>query len=100
MVDRGNCSFVTKARHVQNLGGHIALILDSGLEDIRDVVMVDDGTGQDIWIQAVMISQKHGDIIKAFIQDNEYNYKLIDKIIVSIEYEMVIVINTAQGINS
>jgi hypothetical protein len=89
LLDRGNCTFVTKARHVQNRGGHIALIINNNDDDVREIVMVDDGTGQDIWIQAVLISKKDGEIIKEFIKDNENNKNLLSKLIVSVEYEMV-----------
>ncbi len=89
MVDRGNCTFVTKSRNVQNLGGHIALIINNNDEDVRDIVMVDDGTGQDIWIQAVLISKRDGQIIKEFIKQNQDNKNMLAKLIVSVEYEMV-----------
>jgi hypothetical protein len=89
MVDRGNCTFVTKSRNVQNLGGHIALIINYNDEEVKDIVMVDDGTGQDVWIQAVLISKRDGEIIKQFIRENENNKKLLNNMIVSVEYEMV-----------
>jgi len=96
MVDRGNCTFVTKTRNVQALGGHLALIVNNNdKEDIKDIIMVDDGTGQDIYIQAVLISRKDGEKIKLFIKDNENDSSLISKIIVAVEYEMVIIIKTA-----
>ncbi len=98
MVDRGNCTFVTKARNVQNIGGHIALIIDNvaRIEDITGYILTDDGTGQDVWIHAVLISQKDGDIIKSFIRDKEYNPRISDDIIISIEYEMVLNVKLAK----
>jgi hypothetical protein len=89
LVDRGNCTFVTKARNVQNIGGHIALIVNDNSDEAKEVVIVDDGTGQDIWIQAVLISQKDGEIIKEFLKDNENNKDLLNKLVISIEYQMV-----------
>ena len=49
LVDRGNCTFVTKARNVQNNGGSLAIIIDSkDFEQPSDVIMSDDGTGSGI----------------------------------------------------
>jgi hypothetical protein len=92
MVDRGNCSFVTKTRHVQNIGGHMAIIVNNNDDPVEDILMIDDGTGADIQIQAVLISKADGQKIKQFIRDNEDNNQLIKNIIVSVEYEMVYLI--------
>lgn len=90
MVDRGNCTFVTKARNVQKLGGRLALIVDNKEEDINRIFMVDDGTGQDIYIQAVLISQKDGERIKKFIRENKNDQALLARLIIAIEYEIVL----------
>jgi hypothetical protein len=88
MVDRGNCTFVTKTRNVQNLGGHMAIIVNNNDESINDILMIDDGTASDIQIQAVLISQSDGEKIKQFIRNNEGS-KVLEDLILSIEYKMV-----------
>ena len=89
MVDRGNCSFVTKSRNVQNLGGSLALITDNQYEKLEDILMIDDGTGSDIFIPTVLISKIDGDKIKFFLQANKDNPAVLKNIILNIEFDMV-----------
>jgi hypothetical protein len=96
MVDRSNCTFVTKARNVQNIGGRIALIVNNNNEDINNIIMADDGTGNDINIQAVLISLEDGEKIKQFIRENKHDTAMLAKLILAIEYEMVRIINSAK----
>jgi hypothetical protein len=89
MVDRGTCTFVSKVRNVQKLGGALALIVDNSDEDINTVVMNDDGTGSDIYIPAIMISKKDGQIIKDFFMNNKDDSQLLSSILVSVEFQIV-----------
>lgn len=89
MVDRGNCTFVTKARNVQNIGGMFALIVNNNDEDINQLIIADDGTGSDIYIPVVLISKADGEKIKKFMIEKKDNYSLISNIILSIEFIMV-----------
>jgi len=76
LVDRGNCSFVRKARNVQELGGALTLIVDSRDDsDPTSVIMIDDGTGANIAIPTVMISKEDGARIKSAIKRTEENNK-------------------------
>jgi hypothetical protein len=90
MVDRGNCTFVTKARNVQNLGGHMAIIINNNDDPVNKIVMADDGSASDIQIQAVLISKKDGDKIKDFIRQNEGKRDILENFVVSIDIDMVI----------
>ncbi len=92
MVDRGNCTFVTKARNVQKLGGMLALIVNNrDDENIDNVVMFDDGTGSDIYIPTVLISKQDGERIKQFMLQNKNSTNpFLKEIILSIEFDMVI----------
>jgi hypothetical protein len=90
MVDRGNCTFVTKSRNVQNLGGSMALIINNREdESIDNVLMMDDGTGSDIYIPTIIISKKDGEKIKKFMIENKNNTNMHD-IMMTIEFDMVI----------
>ena len=45
LLDRGNCTFVTKVRNVEKAGANVALIGDSVYEDSEIFIMSDDGSG-------------------------------------------------------
>lgn len=89
MVDRGSCTFVTKARNVQKIGGGLALIVDNRDENLDNVLMADDGTGSDIIIPTIMISKEEGDKIKDFMKRNKNNWNVLSSIVVSVEFRMV-----------
>jgi hypothetical protein len=64
MVDRGNCTFVTKARNIERAGVHLAIIIDNQREDSENIIMSDDGTGSSINIPSFIIRKHDGDLIK------------------------------------
>ena len=68
MVERGECSFVTKVRNIEAIGGvKLAIIIDNKEEDTQNLIMADDGTGQSIHIPSFIITKKDGDNIKETI---------------------------------
>jgi len=89
MVDRGNCTFVTKARNVQRVGGLFALIVNNNDEDIDKHVLFDDGTGSDIYIPTALISKKDGEMLKNYMLVNRNSPAALKNIILSIEFKMV-----------
>ncbi|KYK65560.1 PA domain protein [Toxoplasma gondii TgCatPRC2] len=68
-LDRGICTFATKVRIAQACGADAAVVVDRGVSGwsrsyIRfNVIMSDDGTGQDINIPSVLISRADGQLI-------------------------------------
>ena len=70
LVYRGGCSFVHKARIAQNAHYSMIIIINNMNTDIKNVIMNDDGTGNDIKIPIVMISKKNGDILVDYIKQN------------------------------
>lgn len=89
MVDRGDCSFVTKVRNVQEAGGHLALIVNNDKhERIEDIFMADDGRGRDLVIPGVMITYQKGEILKNFYKENKNNKEILDSIRLEIDFEM------------
>lgn len=64
LIERGNCPFVRKVRNVERAGGKLAIVIDNTDEDIKNVVMVDDGNGNGIRIPSMLISRKDGNILK------------------------------------
>lgn len=60
LVYRGNCTFVTKVRHVQEMGAAAAVVIDNNDENFIPY-MADDGTGDKISIPSILIHKKDGD---------------------------------------
>ena len=79
LVERGDCSFVEKARNVQNAGGAAMIVMDKhgttyiddkgdevgveGIQENESFQMADDGTGSDIFIPSLLVSEKYGNEI-------------------------------------
>lgn len=57
MVDRGNCSFVTKVRNIEALGVKLAIIADDRNEYAENLIMADDGSGHSISIPSFIINK-------------------------------------------
>ena len=75
LLDRGNCSFVVKARNAQAIGAQALIIIDSREKgEVDKVVMVDDGTAGNIYIPTFMISKKDGNVIKDYIDKNRRSH--------------------------
>ena len=67
LVDRGNCTFVTKVRNAERAGASLVVVIDSVAgENITNVIMGDDGTGTGIRIPSMLISKDDGTILKEF----------------------------------
>ena len=60
IADRGGCSFVQKVRNMEEAGVAMGIVVDNSDEDIKDIVMSDDGSGAGIRIPSVLISKKDG----------------------------------------
>ena len=67
LLERGDCHFVTKVRNVALNGGQLAIIIDNKNEDIKGVMMTDDGTGAGIRIPSVLIGNADGQKLKNYI---------------------------------
>jgi hypothetical protein len=65
LIDRGTCRFIAKVRNAQAAGAVAAIIVNNVAGPPPG--MADDGTGSDITIPSVMISQASGDSIKRFL---------------------------------
>ena len=69
LADRGKCSFVTKVRNMEDAGAAVGIVIDDKVsEDIKDVVMSDDGTGAGIRMPSMLIGKKEGQILIDFIK--------------------------------
>ena len=81
IAKRGLCSFVQKARNAQMAGYSMIIIVNNMKTDIKDVIMSDDGSGNDIHIPIAMISLEDGNKIIKFLEKNKTS-----KIIVEINF--------------
>jgi len=64
MVDRGNCTFVSKVRNIEKLGIKLAIIIDNREEHTEELIMADDGSGHGVTIPSFIIRKKDGLAIK------------------------------------
>ena len=80
IAKRGGCSFVQKARNAQSAGYSMIIIVNNIDIDIKNVIMSDDGSGNDIFIPVVMIYKDEGEKIINFLQKAEKNKKILAEI--------------------
>ena len=66
LADRGNCTFVMKAKHAQNAGYKALIIIDNVDEPVEEIIMTDNGSGGNIFIPALMIRSDDGNKVKSF----------------------------------
>ena len=57
LLERGECTFVTKVRNVEKVGANVALIGDNKLEDSETYIMSDDGSGHSINIPSFFLNK-------------------------------------------
>jgi len=70
LLDRGNCTFVTKVRNSENVGAG-AVIIANNLDDSRPLpYMADDGTGQALTIPSMIIRKGVGIDIKKQMEND------------------------------
>jgi hypothetical protein len=87
MVDRGDCTFVQKARKAQHAGAAAVLIADNVCQcsqaacmaanddsscEIAEPIMADDGSGADISIPAFLVFKQDADPIKEALMKDQH----------------------------
>jgi len=60
LADRGDCTFVTKVRNMEEAGAAVGIVIDNSDEDVNKVIMSDDGSGAGIEIPSMLISKEDG----------------------------------------
>lgn len=66
LVDRGECTFVTKVRNAERAGASLVVVIDNVFENITNVIMGDDGTGTGIRIPSMLIGKDDGAKLRDF----------------------------------
>ena len=69
MVDRGNCTFVSKARYAELAGAKMLIVVDNKDEVSESVIMIEDGHGNEIYIPTILIRREDGAKIKSAIEE-------------------------------
>ena len=65
--DRGDCSFVSKVRHMEEAGAAVGIVVDNKNEDVNSIIMSDDGTGAGIRLPSMLIGKGDGKKLVDFI---------------------------------
>ena len=78
LVKRGGCSFVQKARNAQRGGYSMVIIVNNIKTNIKDEIISDDGSGNDINIPIIMISQDDGTIIMNYLKNKKSSSVIIE----------------------
>lgn len=89
MVNRGECSFVTKVRNVEQANGHVALIVNNiPNQSVNSIIMADDGRGMELTIPGILIPYEEGKILKDFWIENKDKPDILSKIVLEVDFEM------------
>ena len=88
LLDRGDCTFVTKVRNVEKAGANVAIIGDNKAESSEVFIMSDDGSGHSINIPSFLIRKDAADAFKD-------TYESGRPIVIKVEIETVQVNSTA-----
>ncbi|CAG9311672.1 unnamed protein product [Blepharisma stoltei] len=71
LVERGDCPFVVKARHAQDIGAKALIVIDNREENPENVIMIDSGTGGNIYIPTLLISESDGNLLKLYLEEKK-----------------------------
>ncbi|CAK69088.1 unnamed protein product (macronuclear) [Paramecium tetraurelia] len=90
LIERGNCTFVTKVKNAEKAGYQMAIIGNYNDEQMQyDFTMADDGYGYQVSIPSIFIKKKHFDILTK----NAQSYKVEDpndlKIMMLLKFDVV-----------
>jgi hypothetical protein len=74
LLERGNCAFVIKVRHAEDIGARLVLIVNNKDSDIDSIIMTDNGLGGNLKIPAFLISREDGQTIRDYLEKPEFKY--------------------------
>ena len=78
IAKRGGCSFVHKERNAKISGYSMVIVVNNMENDIKKIIMTDDGSGNDIFIPISMISKDDGYKIIEYIQKNRDSIIIVE----------------------
>lgn len=80
LIPRGECNFVDKALHAQELGAAMAIIMDNEKHE-RGVIMKDNGYGYKVNIPAIFINYEMGQKLVRLLNQTQ------EQVVVKISFE-------------
>ena len=83
LLERGQCTFVTKVRNAQRIGAAAVLIGNNDEEASERIVMADDGTGGDIFVPSFFISKSDEDLLDSYIDPSS-----LEEVVLSLTFEI------------
>ncbi|CAD8118985.1 unnamed protein product [Paramecium sonneborni] len=89
LIERGNCTFVTKVRNAQNAGYSLAIIGNNNDQTLEsDFVMADDGNGYAVDIPSIFIALKDFNIMKEYVQKFNVYDSTDEKVFVLVKFDV------------
>lgn len=96
LVERGDCSFLTKTINIERLGGRAVIITESSADEGDNEIyieMVDDDSGRQTNIPAGFLLGKNGKIIRSTLNRLQRDYAVIN-LNINLTFVPVHMINT------
>ena len=87
MVYKGSCGTIEKVKNIENSGGHLAIIISDKNDTIGGIFMSDDGSGYDISIPAVLISNSDGKKLVEYYLEHADSHEDIKEIKLEVKFE-------------
>jgi len=74
IAERGECTFVTKVRNMEDVGVAVGIVIDDKKEEeVDSIIMSDDGSGAGIRIPSMLITKKDGDKLLNYLKNASSN---------------------------
>jgi len=87
MVYQGSCGTIEKIKNIEKSGGHLAIVISDKNENIGGIFMSDEGTGYDITIPAVLISNSDGKKLVEYYLNHADSHEDIKEIKLEVKFE-------------
>ena len=87
MVYQGSCGYIEKIKNIEKSGGHLAIVISDKDDNIGGIFMSDEGTGYDISIPAVLISNSDGKKLVAYYLNHADSHEDIKEIKLEVKFE-------------
>ncbi|CAD8106358.1 unnamed protein product [Paramecium primaurelia] len=90
LIERGNCSHVTKVKNAEKAGYQMAIIGNYNDDPIEsDITMADDGYGYQVTIPSIFIKKKHFTILSEKAKDYQIEDSNDEKIMLLLKFDVV-----------
>ena len=71
LIDRGECPFVDKVRHAEDIGAVAVIFSDTNDDLVYDELMHDNSHGGNLSIPSILITQSDAQLLKNAINDSK-----------------------------